>query len=267
LAIADGSQNFSKANINLRFLSGATTITEALGVTRTSFDEGQVLGFGASLVSGGQIGNNVSAITGSTFESGRFEVTIQDVQAAQQRTIKSTVAFTDQTGVVLDRTTSLDGTAGINGTFDAGVYTGWGTLQQGDTVTLTGVNRDGSTFSREFTLTDNDGTAFDSDFATVSGLIAELNNRLYSNGAQGSFNAAVATFSPDGTIKVIEEKGENNSELNFTLTFNLQSTRNAPAGAATTTINDDAILLQEGFQEQANVRINGGPSVRVRCGH
>ncbi len=271
LAIADGTQNFSQASINLRLLDGSDIVTEALGVTRTSFDEGQVLGFTSSLAATGQIGNNVSAITGSTFASGQFEITVEDVQAAQQRTVKSTVAFTDQTGVVFARDTTLVGgalaaQAAVNGTFDNGVYTGFGTLQQGDTITLTGTNRDGTTFTREFTLTDANGTDYDGGVNTISGLIRELNNRLYSNGIQGTFNAAIATYAPDGTIKVIEEKGENNSELNFTLTFNMASTKNAPSGSTYTTINDDAILLQEGFEEQANININGGPSVRVNAG-
>ena len=109
------------------------------------------IGKDSALTGVGQIGNSITAITGSTFGTGQFNIEVQDVQAAQQRKVESTIAFRDTNGAVLGRTASLvSGTGGknivLNGTFVGGVYTGGTTMQDGDTITLTGTNADGTTF-------------------------------------------------------------------------------------------------------------------------
>ncbi len=264
LAAADGAQNFNQASISLRLVDSGNTVTEAIGVSRVNIDPGDVIGFANN--DSGLIGNSTTAITGSTFGTGDFTISIEDVQSAQQRTVKSTVAFTDLNGNIIDRTSDLVSLAAVNGRFEGGVFTGYASINTGDTITLIGTNQDGSTFSRTFSLTTVEGDAYDSEVASISGLIRELNNRLYSNGVQGTFNGAVATFASDGTIKVIDEQARNGSELTFTLVFNLASTNGLPSGQSSTTISDNATLQQEGFQEQATVRINGGESVRVNAG-
>ena len=73
LSIADGSENFSKASINLRVIDNNGDMkTQSNGVFRVSTDPGGVIGFNGSVINSGTIGNSVTAITGSTFASGQF---------------------------------------------------------------------------------------------------------------------------------------------------------------------------------------------------
>lgn len=274
LAIANGEQNFSKASINIRVLDNNGVLrTEAKGVTRVSVDPGQVIGYDSSAraVQVGQIGNKITAITGSTFNSGEFTITVQDVQGAQQRTVQSSVSFRDQSGAILSRTATLNGRGVINGRFESGVYTGFASLNTASTIQLIGTNHDGTTFTQTFTITNDttdDHNAIDGQVYSISGLIRELNSRRYTNGNQVVFNASVATYAPDGTIKLIDEIGRNNSEMTFTLVFNVDNGGGndaLPAGGPLT-ISDKASLIQEGFAEQATISIDGGPSQRVNAG-
>lgn len=274
LAIANGEQNFSKANINLRVINASgILLTEAKGVTRVSVDPGQVIGFDSSAraVQVGQIGNKITAITGSTFDSGEFTVTVQDVQGAQQRIVQSSVSFRDLTGAIISRTASLAADGVINGRFEAGVYTGYASLNTSSTIQLIGSNHDGTTFTRTFTIGSTaaqDANGIDGIVNSISGLIRELNSRRYSDGTQVVFNSAVATFAPDGTIKLIDEIGRNDSSMTFTLVFNVNNGggNDALPGGGPLTISDKASLIQEGFAEQATVSIDGGPSQRVDAG-
>lgn len=267
LTATDGDQSFSKASIDIGLVRANVLQTESKGVTHSTFDTGGVIGYNAGYVNSGTIGNNVSAVTGSTFDSGQFSITVEDVQAAQQRTVQSTVAFTDQTGAIFERGGSLNN-AVINGTLEGSVYTGYSTLNANTTIDLVGTNQDGTTFGKTFTVTtataDDANTDDGGKIYSISGLIKELNSRKHdSAGLQQVFNGAVATYSSEGTIKVIDETGRNNSDMTFTLTFNVDNTNGANTPI---TIGDDAILLQEGFEEQATIKVDGGPSVRVNAG-
>ena len=273
LEIMDGSQSFSLADLNIRVIDGNNNDlkTQVNGVSRVSTDPGGVIGFHSTLTKSGVIGNNVTAITGSTFASGQFSITVEDVQAAQQRTVKSTIAFTDQNGTVLSRTMSLGNNGFVNGRFESGIFTGAASLTATSTIALIGTNHDGTTFSREYTVGStaaHDENNWDGMATTVSGLIRELNSRRISSGNQLSFQNAVATFAPDGTIKLIDETGRNDSEMSFTLVFNVDNGGNDSSytNGGALTISDDSILLQEGFAEQANVKIDGGPSIRANAG-
>ena len=277
LGISDGSQNFSGASINIRLISAAGDLkTQSEGVNRVTVDPGGVIGFNGSVGAAGQIGNSVSAITGSTFASGGFAITVEDVQTAQQRTVKSTIAFTDQNGTVINRNTSLGVSRGyVNGRFESGIFTGAASLQAAgaaaSTLQLIGTNHNGTTFSREYTVGSTaaeDGNNYDGLFTSVSGLIRELNSRRISTGNQFGFVDSVATFAPDGTVQLIDELGRDDSQMNFTFVFNVNNGGNdsSIANGGALTISDDSLLSQEGFAEQANVKIEGGPSIRATAG-
>ncbi len=261
ISTTDGLTTHNLASINIRLIDAdgsGDVLTQRLGVSRTSVDTGGIIGFDTTVDNNGQVGNNVLAITGSTFDTGQFEVLVEDVQGETQRMVENTVRFNDLNGVTMGRDVTLIGTAGMNGRFENGIYTGFTSLVAGDTITMEGANYDGTTFSRVYTLTTADGTDVDGQIATISGLIRELNNRLYSNGIQGTFIDAVATFVSDGYIRVIEEIGRDDSEMNFTLRFNMQT--------GPTTINDDAVLLREGFTQSATFSLPDGDRIRASAG-
>ena len=263
LGITSGLAAANLSTINIRAIDAATGAvnTERLGVTRTAVDIGGVIGFGTGYNNTGQVGNNVQAITGSTFDSGQFEIYVDDVQGEVQRTLESTVAFTGTNGQLLAVGASLATFGAINGRFENGIYTGYATIAAGDTITLDGTNHDGTTFTRTFTIDTAAGTDANVNdggkITSVSGLIRELNSRVFSGGEQVTFNDAVATFST-GYIRVVEEIGRDDSQLSFTLRFN---TADGP-----TTINDDALLLQEGFTQAATFHLSGGERVRATSG-
>ena len=267
LGIVGAAQNFSQASIDISLVfSTGDTKAKATGVTRVEVDPGGSIGFHSDLEDTGAIGNNVTAITGSTFGSGNFTVTVSDVQGAQQRTIKSTIAVLDSNGAVLDRTVSLVGNATVNGRFEGGIFTGAASLDINSTIELIGTNYDGSTFSREYTLGStaaHDENNFDGRFTTMSGLIRELNSRRVSSGNQLSFNGSVATLAADGTIRLIDELGRDDSQLNFTFVFNVDN--NGPNDGELT-ISDQAQVEQEGFSESATIRVNGGAAARASAG-
>ena len=263
LGIDNGETSHSLTSIDLRVIDGATgrVNSERNGVTRSTVDTGGVIGFDTAMVTTGRVGNSVLGVTGSTFDSGQFDIVVEDVQGESQRTVESTVSFTNVNGVVLGRSATLINQGAINGRFVNGMYTGYATIQINDTITLVGSNHDGTTFGREFTITNlaaDDANAVDGQIHSISGLIRELNSRQYSNGEQVVFNDAVATFVAGGYIRVIEENGREDSELNFTLRFNLQD--------GPTTINDDALMRREGFTESATFSIAGGERVRASAG-
>lgn len=277
LLVSDG--NFiNQSSISLTLVRNGNIVTQSSGVTRSG-----EIGKDSALTGVGQIGNSITAITGSTFGTGQFNIEVQDVQAAQQRKVESTIAFRDTNGAVLDRTASLvSGTGGknivLNGTFVGGVYTGGTTMQDGDTITLTGTNADGTTFQGIFTFStdaDVDTTLNDFKFNNISGLISELNYRTRDygdsatpgdplhdlDGTQSRFEDALFTFTSSGTLLLVDDLARSNSQLNFTLTFN-----NDAANANDYTFQDDAALVQEGFAESATFRIAGGEEVRAEAG-
>ena len=279
LVLYGQGEYFNQSSLNVTMVRGANIVTRSNGVTRS----GEI---GAeSVFSGtGQVGNNISAITGSTFGVGQFEITVKDVQAAQQRKTESSIIFRDSNGATINRTTSLigDGSVGgikgmvMNGTFVGGIYTGGTSIMNGDTITLKGTNADGTTFESKFTFeqysgVDVDSTMNDFKFSSVSGLIVELNYRTrdyaagstVDDGVQTRFEDAMFTFTSAGTLQLIDDVGRNDSETTFTLTFQGDPNRTSRDNY---TIQDDATLEQEGFAEQATFRIEGGDEVRANAG-
>lgn len=260
--------NLSTININL--VRNGTLVTQAAGVTRSG-----PIGANSALQGQGQIGNAVTAITGSTFDTGRFLIEVQDVQGAQNRVLENSVLFRNRGGSIISRSASLvGGTNGLflNGSFVNGVYTAGVSISDGDTLTLRGTEADGTTFEATYTFSRNaaaDASLNDFQFATLSGLIQELNyrTRFYSGGSvadgvQTRFESALFTLSAQGTLQLIDDVGRNDSQLGFTLIFN-----DSPAAATPNyTIADAGRLVQEGFAESATVRINGGKAIRATAG-
>ncbi len=259
----------NQSEINVSMIRGGNVVSQAAGVTRS-----EVLGRNSILSGGGQIGNSITAITGSTFTTGEFEITVNDVKAAQNRTLESTIIFRDGTGATLSRTASLVSTTrglSLNGTFVDGIYTGGVSISNGDTLSLRGTDVDGATFESVYTFSDTPSTDTDLNdfqFASLSGLIAELNYRTRDytinslDGKKTRFDNALFTLSADGKLQLIDDLGRDDSQLDFTFTFNDSNSSATPAY----TINDDADLIKEGFAESASISINGGEAVRAKAG-
>ncbi len=260
-------ETINESNINMSLTRDSHIVTQSKGTTRAGG-----IGINSVLSGGGQIGNNVTAITGSTFESGSFSIDVEDVQGAQSRTMDSTVAFQNHSGAKIARNASLaSGDRGLklNGTFVDGIYTGGVSISIGDTINLRGVEVDGTTFDATYTIsgdTSTDAELNDFQFATLSGLVQELNYRTRDytvnsmDGKLSRFENAVATVTPEGRLRFVDDLGRNDSKLNFTLTYNNGSR------SSSFTIQDDADLVREGFAESATLRVNGGPAVRAQAG-
>jgi flagellin len=266
----------NQTDFNLSLVRAGNIVTQASGVTRSG-----TIGIDSALSGAGQIGNAITAITGSTFGVGQFDIEVYNVQSAQQRKTESTIVFRDQNGAILDRTTTLTGTGTrsivLNGSFVSGIYTGGTTLTNGDTITLTGVNADGTTFEGVFTYdrtpaspTTEDTTLNDFRFNSMSGLINELNYRTRDynagvtgvvDGRQTRFEDAIFTFTSKGVLQLVDDIGRSDSQMSFTLTFDGTKT-----AGGNFTFQDDAVLAQEGFYEQATFRIDGGGEVRANAG-
>lgn len=267
----------NQASLDISLLRAGSLVTRATGVTRSG-EIGEASGLGGL----GQVGNSVTAVTGSTFSTGQFVISVDDVQAAQQRTLESNIVFRDANGAVLSRSASLDGSSSsrslrLNGTFESGVFTGGVSLSNNDVIALRGTNADGTTFEANFTYLQSAGATDvdtatnlnDFQFSSISGLVAELNFRTrdyqgsvsVSDGQQSRFEDALFTFTTAGTLKLVDDVGRSDSLISFTLTF--QSGSGAPSNF---TVQDNARLVTDGFAESATFRIEGGDAVRAEAG-
>jgi flagellin len=269
LLMVSSQETINQSSINFTLVRSNNVVSQSEGVVRSG-----AIG-GASVLSGsGQIGNGISAITGSTFGTGQFVIEVTEVQGPQNRTVDGSIVFRDHAGTVIDRTTSLThSTRGLklNGNFVDGVYTGGVSITAGDTINIRGTEADGTTFEAAYTLshwTDTDTDLDDFTFATISGLIEELNYRTRDyqvntmDGKLSRWETGITTFTPDGKLRLIDDIARNDSKLDFTLTFNDGINNNTPSY----TLQDGAVLVKEGFAESATIRVNGGPEVRASAG-
>lgn len=271
---SNGADLINQSSLDVTLTRAGDIVSRSQGVTRSG-----EIGTDSVLAGQGAVGNAIDAITGSTFEAGQFDISVEDVQSAQQRKVESTINFRDGNGSVIDRTTTLTqagslNTVILNGSFVNGVYTGGTTLRSGDTIGFAGVNSDGTTFETTFTFqgtsTTADAANNDFQFSSVSGLVFEMNSRTRfygagnaDNGTQTRFEDALFTFTANGTLQLQDDVGKDDSATQFTLTFDF-----AAAGARTQqeTFQDDALLTQEGFAESATFRVNGGDAIRANAG-
>ena len=217
---------------------------------------------------GGKIGNTVNSITGSTFNTGDFGITVTDIVPPSRQRVEGNLQFRNQTGAIMGRTASL-GQLGLNGVFVNGLYTQYITLinAAGTNAVLTveGTNPDGTSFSTAITYAaGGDAGAPNGTAQTISGLIRELNVRnrsLAVNGAgiQSGFDQATLTLTGNGTMELIDDVyGE--SLTTFLIRVDTSWNTDQP------TINDRARLMIAGTEETATVMIAGGERQTVKVG-
>ncbi len=235
----EGVSNFN-ANITVR--DAANDVQNTSQTTRAQEINGEA--------TGAQAGNSVTAITGSTFETGDLELEVSNVTAAQRRTVENTIAFEDNAGNAAQTTTSLVGSV-FNGE----------TLAAGDTIDFTGTNADGTTFTNTITVSNVDTGVGNGDAATIQDLLDEVNNRDATALRGSGFTESTAQLTAGGRIQVTDDiAGE--SQTDFTITV----TDRTAGGGTFGSIADSAEVTQEGAAESATVSINGGPQQRVEAG-
>ncbi len=269
LMVSDG-QFINQSSINVSMLRNSSLVTQANGVTRSG-----EIGKNSVLSGVGVVGNNVTAITGSTFQTGQFNISVDDVQQAQSRKMEGTLVFRDTTGSIISRSASLTNTSrsslNLNGSFVNGIYTGGNSISAGDTLALRGTDVDGTTFLATYTFDNSPSTDTqmnDFRFATISGLIAELNYRTRDytinslDGQKLRFENALFTLTAGGTLSLVDDLGRNDSQLDFSITIDDGDINATPNFI----VQDKGELVQEGFAESATVRVNGGPAIRANAG-
>ncbi len=257
--LADATDGPSQFNIQFNVIDNAGNLKHSTESTRD---------FVNGVMVGGQIGNIAQGITGSTFDSGNFNIEVTDVVPPSRRTTETTVPFLDRNGSIFDATSSLASRGSINGTTINGNYTLSDkgiNFAAGDKVQIDGTNADGSTFSAVFTLQnsgDTDTNLGDFQFATLSGLIAELNFRDRTVGSRNPnepqfFTDSKVQLTGEGTLRLIDDEAKTSSSSLFMKVIDNDTTR---------TVSDRAELIVDGTEEQASISINGGPRQRVTVG-
>ena len=246
------------SNGRLRFYSGTAknisqfdidfTVKNTSNVTKATFSVDRSASIYNPIVggtsSGAKIGNNVTAITGSTFASGSFSISVSNIITAQQRQITTNSGFYQDAG----STAPVLSTTAINNSFFGGV-----SLATGGTLQINGTNPDGSTFTTSLTIGTDTGVG-DGIVQTYGNLIEELNNRNQSLTGKG-FNEAVATMTGGGAIRLYDDLKKSSST-------NLQIVVNTVSGpqVLNSTVN------QMGSRESATLSIAGGASQNVIAG-
>ncbi len=236
------------SNFNIDF-----TVTDAGGDVQNQSGATRALEIGGQ-ATGAQIGNSVTAITGSTFESGELDIEVTNVIAAQERTVE-TSGFLDSGGGAANAASNLIGSV-FNGV----------TLAQGDTIAINGANADGTTFNSTITISTVDGAAGNGAAVTFQDLVDELNVRDQTQAAggignQSGFTDATAELTSGGAIRVTDDVA-GSSQTNFSLTVN----DNSAGGGTFGTIAEQATLTQEGFAQSATISVNGGQTQQVEAG-
>ena len=217
---------------------------------------------------GAQIGNYVNGITGSTFPSGNFAIQVSDIIPPSRRQVETELTFTDQSGSILTANVSLAGRAVLNGTFVGAIFTTGSSgiaLASGDIITIQGANADGSSFETVFTLVTGaaqDTNLGDFQFATLSGLIAELNYRDRTFGSrqpdqQSAYFDSQLRLNGRGHLELIDDIAQTSHSGLFLRVEDNSTTR---------TLTDRAQLVVDGSEESATISINGGPRQRVKVG-
>lgn len=237
--------SLSRFDLNLTFLDAADAVLTRQGITRSDTVANSELGADAT---GALIGNSLTAITGSTFDTGQFEIEITNVLTAEQRTLEA------ESGFFTD--VSLTAPA-AGGDFLRNTFLGAIDIDNGDEIQFSGTNPDGSTFSTTITVVNPpDPQGGNGQARSIDDLIAELNFRDQTAASFG-FTGATATFA-GGRIQVIDDISQE-SLTDFTFTVNDVS---APGTSETV----DPTVLTEGREQTASVQIADGTSQTVSAG-
>lgn len=231
----------SQFNLNLIVENAAGVAQTQTGITRS-----RLIGADAT---GALIGNSLTAITGSTFPSGTFDIEIFDVLDAERRQVTADRAFYTDAGL----TNPVVGNTNLLDAFFGNIE-----IEVGDVIQFSGVNPDGTTFSTIFTvdgpgppLNPGDGIVRDFD-----DLIAELNYRDRSAVSSG-FNGATATL-VNGAIQIIDDIAQTSlTDFSFTVISN------ATPGLTETS---DPSIDAEGRDETASFRLADGEIVQASAG-
>ncbi len=266
---ADISDGPSKFSISIKIVNNTDDLKIQTVSTR-DYVEGKNVG--------AQYGNYVQGITGSTFDTGNFGIEVTDIIPPSRRKLETQLEFRDSSGSLLTRSASLVNSVSgaiLNGTFMDSVFTTGDTgiqFEANDTLTIQGVNADGTTFETIFTMVVDpggvvhvDNNVGDGQFETLSGLIKELNNRDRSSGInytatekdQSAFMDAVFTFTGSGTFQLIDDVAEESKSSLFMIVEDANTTR---------TLTDRSQVIIEGNPEMATVTIDGGERIRVKVG-
>ena len=234
----------SQFSVDFTVADNTTAQKTTAGTARTNTFVGEEI----TSTNTARIGNSFTAVTGSTFDTGEFEIEVQAVTAAQERTITTGYVFGDfSTG-----TTASLGTLLTDATFNGA------TIAVGaNVIEINGTNADGTTFTTTFNVVGAaDGVVGNNDVGDLQDLIDELNYRNETAGSYG-FNASTSTLTATGTLQVIDDIATTNSSTAFTITVN-----------ATSTVVDSGTTTYEGNAEQALVSIDHAvrprPLKRVR---
>jgi flagellin len=256
--------SFNATSGRMEFTNGAATGVSDFNVDFTALDAtDRVQNTTATtraaeiggVATGAQVGNAVTAITGNTFDTGTLTIEVSDVTQAQARVVESNVSFQQAGGGAAGATTNLIGSV-FNGA----------TLAQGDTISINGTDADGSTFTNTITVSNVDGSAGNGAAVTMQDLVDELNVRDRTNaaggiGAQSGFEDATAQLTSGGNLQLVDDVA-GTSQSNFNITVNDRSA----GGGTFATISDSANTVTAGNEQQATVRVNGGPAQRVTTG-
>ncbi len=257
------AQNVSQFDIDFTVKNAAGTQQTAFNIDRgANIYNQEIIGTTAS---GAKIGNNVTAVTGSSFDSGTFDITVSNVLAAQRNQITTDIAFLDTGGAPMDATDIVD-TSTIN-TF---------TISAGDTFVIDGTDPDGTTFSVTYTvgIDTGDGDAIIQDYGD---LLGELNNRDRSKSGYG-FNGSVATISA-GKIRLIDDiAGTSSTDLRISVSSTTPQVVNSSVdtagrretatfsidGGTAQTLTDGQVATLEGVNASGSTKPNA--TIRVGSG-
>lgn len=248
------------SQFNINFL-----IDDSSGVQQTSFgstrDQNINNQFIDASTTGARVGNSISAITGSTFASGEYEIAISDVVQAQNRVVESSLGFFNSISLITPVTSATNLSDGfINGV----------SLANGDVLTFGGSDPDGTTFSVAFTVSDSATSEEfrDGRVATFGDLVNGLNNRDRSDVGFG-FNGATATLTASGTIQLEDDLAATSStNFNFFVT-NIRTIDDGQGGFIIEFENSEtfeASATTEGNKASASISIAGGPVQTVNPG-
>ncbi|MDP8245796.1 MAG: flagellin [Candidatus Hinthialibacter antarcticus] len=243
LTFSNGQNQITEFDATLTVRNSSNAIQTQIGITRDTdvFN----IEAGATTTSAA-IGNNITAVTGSTFDSGAFNITVSNIIAPEQRQLTIVDEFDRNFGGASAR--AIDP---VNGSFLNGV-----SIVTGDTFTINGTEADGTTFSTQLTV-GVDGGAGDGLIDDYGSLIAEINNRDKTKTAVGFQNSIATLNDATGKISLFDDLAQDSvSDLQIivdrTLTSNVDIVNSG--------------VDQTGAEATAALSINGGPAQTATVG-
>ena len=243
LTFTNSQNQITEFDATLTVRNSSNAIQTQFGVTR----DADVFNVQAgATTTNATIGNNITAVTGSTFDTGTFDITVSNIIAAEQRQLTIVDEFDRNAGGASAR--AIDN---VNGSFLNGV-----SIVTGDTFTINGTEADGSTFSTQLTVGVDTG-AGDGIIETYGSLIAELNNRDLTKTALGFQNSIATLNDATGKISLLDNLAQDSvSDLQIivdrTLTSNVDIVNSG--------------VDQTGAEASATVSIDGGSAQTVTVG-